>query len=360
MKKTVDKYDADQDDLYDWLADSAQEAKMETRQYDIDNIAKLFLDFGENGDQEGIFKEDMTEEMYNTYKKQHEDIYNTKKEPFLKAFQELFDSEDEGYHKLAKKDLKKRLEKEGIEWDDKKMKRWEMMRSVFTNVNNLKPEFRQVNKNLKVGNKAIAGAPRTNPGHGGTPTGSSAAKSQMQDLFIKSFLGKDRATQENMKRLWDDSITDGSNISRTTGADEEKEPDFYRRKERTQFAGLQAFHKKLQESGFLDDGILDRKEFAALKRDMQYHRDTDIEDHLKLWDQQSDIASGKGKGSWFNKYMKNVLMKEEFDFEMEDDEGENSWDELLEALSILMDSEGGVSSESPRLNFSDFRARIDK
>ena len=62
-------------------------------------------------------------------------------------------------------------------------KRWQKMRDVFNKVNNLKPEFRQVNKNLKVGNKAIAGAPRTNPGHGGTPTGSSAAKAQMQDLF---------------------------------------------------------------------------------------------------------------------------------------------------------------------------------
>ncbi len=143
------------------------------------------------------------------------------------------------------------------------------------------------------------------------------------------------------------------------------EPEYWRNRERTQFAGLKAFHNALKETGFLDDGILDQEEYAALKRDIEYHQNTSEEDHMKLWDdaEMGVDKHGKeiGKGRWFANYLKR-LQQEAFEMnEFEEDEYDDSTplDQLLQALSILMDSEDGISGESPRLNFTQFRDKMN-
>jgi len=356
LDRQLKDYDPAQNDLYDFRADAdegAQGAKMKTRSFDIDNLANLLLDFGEDGKQEGVFKENLTPELYDQIIDEHKKQYQQLKDPILKAFHDKFDPDDLGYHQLTPKKLEAKLKEEGKE---DQLGRYMMMREVFNQVNGLSPNIGQINKNMKIGKKTLPSNPRTDPAHGGVSTGSSKTRDAMNDAFTKSFLGKDRATQENLKRFWNESVEAGSNASRSIMDDEASEPDFYRRKERTQFAGLQAFHKKLQESGFLDDGVLDREEFAALKRDMAYHRDTDIEDHMSLFDSQKG-KDGKAKANWFNKHLQS-LMNEGFEMFEEEEEQEPSMEGLLQALSMLMDTEGGISSESPNLNFDQFRAKM--
>ena len=357
LDRQLQDYDPNQNDLYDFRADAdegAQGAKMKTRSFDIENLANLLLDFGEDGKSEGVFKENLTPEDYDTIINEHKKHYQELKDPILKGFHDKFDPDDLGYHKLTPKKLEAKLKEEGKE---DQLGRYMMMRDVFNQVNGLSPNIGQINKNMKIGKKTLPSTPRTDPAHGGVPTGSSKTRDAMNDAFTKSFLGKDRATQENLKRFWNESVEAGSNASRSIMDDEASEPDFYRRKERTQFAGLQAFHKKLSESGFLDDGVLDREEFAALKKDMSYHRDTDVEDHMSLFDSQKG-EDGKVKANWFNKHLQS-LMSEGFEMEEEDEMMEEpSMDGLLQALSMLMDTEGGVSRETPSLNFDDFRAKM--
>ena len=354
LDRQLADYDPNQADLYDFRADAdqgAQGAKMKTRSFDIENLANLLLDFGPDGKQEGVYKEDLTPEKYDQIINEHQKQYEELKGPILKAFHDKFDPEDLGYHKLTPKKLEARLKEEGKE---DQLGRYMMMRDVFNQVSGLKPNLGQINKNMKIGKKTLPASPRTDPAHGGQATGSSKTREAMVDAFTKSFLGKDRATQEAMKRSWNEAVESGSNASRLAYNDEASEPDFYRRKEKTQFLGLQAFHKKLQESGFMDDGVLDREEFAALKRDMGYHRDTSLEDHMSIFDSAEKDSKGRAKPNWFNKYL-DGLMNESFDYDEDEDETleDSSMDGLLRALSRLMQSEGEVMSESP-MSFSDF------
>ena len=354
LDRQLADYDPNQSDLYDFRADAdegAQGAKMKTRSFDIENLANLLLDFGPDGNQEGVYKEDITPEQYDEIIEGHKKHYEELKGPILKAFHDKFDPEDLGYHKLTPKKLEARLKEEGKE---DQLGRYMMMRDVFNQVNGLKPNLGQINKNMKIGKKTLPANPRTDPDHGGQPTGSSKTREAMTDAFTKSFLGKDRSTQEEMKRMWNDAVTAGSGASASVYNDAVSEPDFYRRKEKTQFAGLQAFHRKLQDSGVLDDGVLDREEFAALKKDMAYHRDTNFEDHMKIFDLAEKDSKGRAKPNWFNKYL-DGLMKESFDFDEDEDETleDSSMDGLLRALSRLMRSSGEVMSESS-MSFSNF------
>ena len=79
---------------------------------------------------------------------------------------------------------------------------------------------------------------------------------------------------------------------------------------------------------------------------------------MSLFDSQKG-EDGKVKANWFNKHLQSLMSE---GFEMEDDEDEMmeepSMDGLLQALSMLMDTEGGISSESPGLNFDQFRAKM--
>ena len=77
----------------------------------------------------------------------------------------------------------------------------------------------------------------------------------------------------------------------------------------------------------------------------------------KKWDSFSDNGNPVTIASFFYKAKSHPNW--ELDNKcLEDDKEPNGWDELLEALSILMDSEDEISRESPSLNFSDFRAKM--
>ena len=161
LDRQLKDYDSNQDDLYDFRADAdegAQGAKMKTRAFDIDNLANLLLDFGENGDQEGVFKENLTPELYDQIIEEHKKHYQELKDPILKAFHDKFDADDLGYHKLTPKKLEAKLKEEGKE---DQLGRYMMMRDVFNQVNGLSPNIGQINKNMKIGKKMLPSTPRT-------------------------------------------------------------------------------------------------------------------------------------------------------------------------------------------------------
>ena len=74
--------------------------------------------------------------------------------------------------------------------------------------------------------------------------------------------------------------------------------------------------------------------------------------------------SGKKTG-WLTKHLESLMSEsfENIDFDDERDDlmtDTSPLDKLLHVLSQLMDIDGGMSRESPRLNFESFRARIRK
>ena len=368
LDTTLENYDPASNDLYDFIADAEhglQGAKEKTRNYDIENLSNLMLDFGKNGKEGGIFNPNMNEETYQQILSTHQKQYDAIRDTVLKAISDRFDTGRAGHYKLTPKKLEAKIEE--LKLDEHQAHRMRTLHDVYKKALGLKPDFGKIRKNLTVPGKkkALASVPRTEPAHGGRATGSSDNADLMEKLFRNTFFGKDRKAQEKMKSAWNDAITSGSNASRTIEKDG-VEPEYWRNRERTQFAGLKAFHNALKSSGFLDDGILDQEEYAALKRDIEYHQNTSEEDHLKLWDQQ-EMGVDKndkeiGKGRWFANYLKS-LQQEGFEideFELEDEYDESTpLDKLLQAISILMDSEGSISSESPRLNFSEFRDKMN-
>ena len=374
LEETLKDYNPASNDLYDFIADATdglQGSKSRARDLDITNLSDLMLDFGEDGEQEGIFNPDLDEDQYQVLQSQHQKQYDQLKDSVLQAIQDKFDPDGDGHYKLTPKKLEQKIEELGL--DENAAHRLRTLSKVFGKANSLTPDFGKTMRNMRLGTretgKILPTNPRTDPSHGGTTTGSSENREMMEKLFRNSLFGKDRETQESRKRMWNDSIEAGSNASRLADKETDIEPEYFRRRERTQFLGLQAFHKSLMESGFLDDGVLDADEYRALKADMDYHSGTSIDDHLALYDTQDDkMSKGKLSGKktgWLAKHLESLMSEsfENIDFDDEKDDlmtDMSPLDKLLHALSQLMDTEGGMSRESPRLNFESFRARIRK
>jgi hypothetical protein len=258
LESTLKDYNSISNDVYDYMVDAEdglQGIKSRARDLDITNLDELMIDHGEDGQEEGIFRPEMTEEIYQENMKHHQAKFDNMKESVFKALSEKFDPEGNGYHTLTSAKLNKKIEELGL--DENAAHRLRTIANAYSKAKGLKPDFGKIMTNMKLGSreegKQLPTVPRTDPAHGGVKTGSSANDEALNKLWRQSLFQKDRETQQSRKRLWNDAIESGSNASRL--ADEETKSlgikdgsEYFRRRERTKFLGLQTFHKKLMES----------------------------------------------------------------------------------------------------------------